>query len=211
MPFPRQASKPLTRLRKRPEQKRSKATFAVILEAAARILAAAGPEGLTTNRIATKAGVSVGSLYQYFPNKEAIARALMEREIDNAESVRPVILDDLETPLERRVEALVNWRIDARLRNAALADSLRKLADLVLGADERARFERYRRDRTWSTLRTWLAGQDRDVEAAAYLVDSILTSVVDSATERDEARLKLPSFRHEIAALLSRYLERPNS
>ncbi|WP_158915546.1 TetR/AcrR family transcriptional regulator [Caulobacter sp. S45] len=66
--------------RKSPAQARSAATVGVILEAAARILEERGFEAYTTNEIARRAGVGVGSLYQYFPRKEAITRALIQRE-----------------------------------------------------------------------------------------------------------------------------------
>jgi AcrR family transcriptional regulator len=67
--------------RKPPVQKRSKATVDDILSAAAQIFEAHGYAAGTTNRIAEKAGVSIGTLYQYFPSKEAIAVALLERHI----------------------------------------------------------------------------------------------------------------------------------
>ena len=63
--------------RKTPVQGRSKATCDAVLEAAARILVEEGRSALTTNRIAERAGVSVGSLYQYFPGKEAIVAELI--------------------------------------------------------------------------------------------------------------------------------------
>ncbi|WP_298223199.1 TetR/AcrR family transcriptional regulator [Acidocella sp.] len=66
--------------RKQATQARSARTVENILEAAARILEGLGFEGYTTNAIAAKAGVSIGSLYQYFPNKDAITIALIKRE-----------------------------------------------------------------------------------------------------------------------------------
>ena len=63
--------------RKMPGQARSQETVSVILEASARILESDGLRGFNTNAIAAKAGVSVGSLYQYFPNKDAIVLALI--------------------------------------------------------------------------------------------------------------------------------------
>lgn len=67
-------------VRKRPMQRRSAATVEAILEAGARILESGGLAGYTTNAIAERAGVSVGSLYQYFPNRDALTAALIERE-----------------------------------------------------------------------------------------------------------------------------------
>ncbi len=70
--------------RKIPSQGRSRAAVQAILEAAARILESADLERLTTNEIAEVAGVSTGTLYQYFPNKSAIITALVEREVLNS-------------------------------------------------------------------------------------------------------------------------------
>ncbi|MFH1134699.1 MAG: MGMT family protein [Pseudomonadota bacterium] len=67
--------------RKRPTQDRSRETVRAILEAAARVFGEKGLVGATTNRIAERAGVSIGTLYQYFPNKESIIHGLMEKHI----------------------------------------------------------------------------------------------------------------------------------
>jgi AcrR family transcriptional regulator len=66
--------------RKQPKQVRSSQTVAIIVEAAARILETMGHAAFTTNAVASRAGVSIGTLYQYFPNKEAILGALLARE-----------------------------------------------------------------------------------------------------------------------------------
>jgi AcrR family transcriptional regulator len=73
------ARKPEKKQRRAPTQARSRATVEAILEAAARIIRREGPEALTTNRIAEVAGVGVGSLYGYFPDKAAIQLALARR------------------------------------------------------------------------------------------------------------------------------------
>lgn len=69
---------------RKPVQRRSEATVDTILEAAAQIFRTCGAKGTTTNRIAERAGVSIGSIYQYFPNKEALLVALMERHIGSS-------------------------------------------------------------------------------------------------------------------------------
>jgi AcrR family transcriptional regulator len=70
--------------RKHPAQRRSRATVERILDSAARIFVERGYRGTTTNHIAADAGVSVGSLYQYFPNKDAMLVALEERHLEQA-------------------------------------------------------------------------------------------------------------------------------
>src|SRR5271168_2652544 len=71
------AVKNTLKARKAPAQERSRETVDVILEASARILESDGLRGFNTNAIAAKAGVSIGSLYQYFPNKDSIVLALI--------------------------------------------------------------------------------------------------------------------------------------
>jgi len=65
--------------RKEPAQERSRVTYDAIVAATARVLVKDGYDALTTNRVAREAGVSVGSLYQYFPGKEALVAAVMEQ------------------------------------------------------------------------------------------------------------------------------------
>lgn len=72
------ARRPRLKPRKTPAQTRSAATVAAILEAAARILETRGLEGFNTNAVAERAGVSVGSLYQYYPGKDALMAALIQ-------------------------------------------------------------------------------------------------------------------------------------
>ncbi|MGO8998766.1 MAG: TetR/AcrR family transcriptional regulator [Polyangiaceae bacterium] len=73
------APRPLTTPRKEPRQERARATVDAILSATAHVLVKEGYDRASTNRIALEAGVSVGSLYQYFPSKEALVAALIER------------------------------------------------------------------------------------------------------------------------------------
>src|SRR5262244_4119896 len=79
---PGMASRPLTNPRKQASQERSRATVDALIEATARLLVREGFDKASTNRIAQEAGVSIGSLYQYYPSKEALVAALLERHID---------------------------------------------------------------------------------------------------------------------------------
>lgn len=92
-----------TAVRKRPQQARSQITVDYILSAAARLLEQDGYDGTNTNRIAETAGISVGSLYQYFPSKDAIINELFEREHRR-------YLDSIDT---RLAEAAAGSREDA--------------------------------------------------------------------------------------------------
>ncbi|MBW4331476.1 TetR/AcrR family transcriptional regulator [Stakelama sp. CBK3Z-3] len=80
--------------RKNPVQARSKQTVETILEATARILEEEGGENLTTNHLARRAGFSIGTIYQYFPNREAIVLALIERQREATWRRIETVLDD---------------------------------------------------------------------------------------------------------------------
>ena len=120
--------------RKTARQARSAATTEVIVEAAARILETSGHAGFTTNAIAERAGVSVGSLYQYFPNKDAITRALIRRELGLLETAIMAIdvTDVAPAPLSRLIDAAVGQQ----LRRPALAQLLEAEEDRLEASDD---------------------------------------------------------------------------
>jgi AcrR family transcriptional regulator len=90
----RRADDPAHRLRKEPRQARSQATVDAILIAAAELYERLGYDRTTTDAVAERAGVSVGSLYQYFPTKDAILRKLVEQHIGSiVRALTPIILD----------------------------------------------------------------------------------------------------------------------
>ncbi len=135
-------------MRKSPTQVRAAQTVDAIVEAATQILQSAGEESLTTNRIAERAGVSIGSLYQYFSDKEAIVQAIAERERDKivaiiVKSLNEVDRADPENVLREVVRTLVGaFARRRRARRIVLMTMLRRWQDAPEkhGADEVARF-----------------------------------------------------------------------
>jgi|SRR3954470_12929346 AcrR family transcriptional regulator len=108
------ARRPLTNPRKQASQERSRATVDALIEATARILVKEGFDKASTNRIAQGAGVSVGSLYQYYPNKEALVAAVIDRHNRRLmEVVRGALAKVGARPLEQAVRTLVAVAIDA--------------------------------------------------------------------------------------------------
>ena len=108
--------RPRLTARKTPRQARAAATLEAILEATLQVLVAAGPARLTTTRVAERAGVSVGTMYQYFPNKQALLYAVTERYLDVvAGSVEQACLAQHGAPAGRMAEALVEAYWQAKI------------------------------------------------------------------------------------------------
>ena len=108
------ARKPLTKPRKHASQERSRATVDALVGATARILVKEGFDKASTNRIAEVAGGSVGSLYQYFPGKEALVVAVIDRHNqDIMQVVRNALAEVASLPLENGVRRLVTAAIEA--------------------------------------------------------------------------------------------------
>jgi AcrR family transcriptional regulator len=111
--------------RREPKQERSRQTVEAVLEAVQRVLKRHGVEAITTNRIAEAAGVSIGSLYQYFPDKQAIFTALYDRHVDDVRQViERTMLDCSSASLPDFARELME-----RLANLHVADA--ELHDIV--------------------------------------------------------------------------------
>jgi AcrR family transcriptional regulator len=201
-------AKAATELRKSPRQERAGATVEAIVEAAARILSEEGPRRLTTNRIARRAGVSVGSLYQYFPNKHAIVRALLERELARAAALRPALLDDATRPIAERMRAAVDWHFDMHAGDPRLSHALHALVEDSLPEAQRADLQALRAERTRRTIASALE-PGRDARVAAFVVEVGLDALVEATVRRHPEWIGSEAFRGEVAALLARYLSRP--
>ena len=119
--------------RKKPMQGRSTATVDAILEAAIRILRADGWGQLTTTRVAARAGVSVGSLYQYFPSREAIAAALVRRRTHQL--LEAVLASDLSGVVGRddAIQRLMSAFLTEKRRDLELSLALRDVLPDVRG------------------------------------------------------------------------------
>lgn len=132
------ADRPTARIssRKTPRQTRSTELVSAILEAAIQVLAQEGAQRFTTARVAEKAGVSVGSLYQYFPNKAAILFRLQSDEWRQTHAMLTDILGDAAQPPLARLRTLVRAFIRSECDEAAVRIALSDAAPLYRDAPE---------------------------------------------------------------------------
>ncbi|MDE1169335.1 MAG: TetR family transcriptional regulator [Pseudomonas sp.] len=122
--------------RKQPRQARSTELVAAILQAAIQVLAKEGATRFTTARVAEKAGVSIGSLYQYFPNKAAILFRLQSDEWLQTTQMLRRILEHLEQPPLDRLRALVHAFIRSECEEAQVRGALNDAAPLYRDAPQ---------------------------------------------------------------------------
>lgn len=112
-------------IRRRPQQRRARQTVEAILDAVVRILKREGFQAITTNRVAEVAGVSIGSLYQYFPDRAAIFAALHERHIEEIDRLFAAsFIEHAGSPLDQLIRALVDAMIEAHATDPELYDLL---------------------------------------------------------------------------------------
>lgn len=117
--------KPSLSPRKPPVQRRSQETLKVIHEASIQVLLSHGIHGLTTTRVAERAGVSVGSVYQYYPNKQALLAAVLQQHLDDViGQIEAVCHSHRARTAADMAHALVNTFIDAKLARPDVSQAL---------------------------------------------------------------------------------------
>lgn len=121
--------------RKSPVQARSAASVEAILKATIQVLLKVGKERLTTTRVAARAGVSVGTLYQYFPNKSALLRAALQRHMDEVGSaIEAVCREQAGSSPETMATALVTAFLEAKMKDAKTSVALYSVSSDIDGA-----------------------------------------------------------------------------
>lgn len=203
-----------TKARKTPRQARSGRTVGAILDAGAQVFVRRGYDGTTTARIAERAGVSVGSLYQYFPNKDAVLLALAERHVGESHATLGRALDELEAraapTLDEIVRALVRALIEAHAASPALhrllSDHVPRLSRLESAKDasDRALLARVAA-LIGRTPRARAVGATAAIALVAHTLESLAHWYVLDAPALG---LEAPAFVDEVTALACGYLSR---
>jgi len=196
--------------RKQPLQKRAEATYEAIMRATARILVKRGYDKTTTNHIAEGAGVSVGSLYQYFPNKEAIVAALLDEHLaETQEFLRRGTANALGQPLEEAARGLIQGLLDAHRVDPDLhrvfVEQLPRIAT----------FERIHllEQETLALVRAYIEvrlpelAKKRKVDIVAFVIVHSVEAVSHAAVLFRRDLLEDPAFVDEVVRLVVRYAE----
>jgi len=203
--------KPRIAARKAPRQARSAQLVADILEAAVRVLAEDGAHRFTTARVAERAGVSIGSLYQYFPNKAAILFRLQSDEWTETGALMRGILEDRSVSPRERLRLLVHAFVQSECEEAEMRIALDDAAPYYRGAPEAA----VPRVRGHAVMRTFmveaLPGCGEEVrEIAGNLVMMTLADAGKRLSEDAALTGRIGIYSDALADMFETYIERLN-
>ncbi|MGW4528093.1 TetR/AcrR family transcriptional regulator [Amycolatopsis sp. NPDC004378] len=194
--------------RKQPRQVRAELTRQRILTAAAHVFGEHGYAAGTTNRIAERAGISIGSLYQYFPNKDAILAELLVRHLDNGAAIAErVQREELPGPIEEIFRRFVRGAIESHLDEPRLLRVLLEQAPKSTDVLEKVellkkRLVAYLRDLLDDHPEVRVA----DTETAARLIVTTVELVVHQLVA-DHEPVDFGKLENELVAMVTRYVK----
>ncbi len=196
--------------RKEPKQQRSKETVDVILAATARVLVKEGFDRASTNRIAEAAGVSIGSLYQYFPSKEALVAALIERHMEGMTANLAAQMAEVSSePLPAAVRRMVTYMLDAHAVDPALHHVLNEQVPRVGRLHKLHELEEHMRRLTRAYLEAIRpAVRPRDLDVASFIAVQAIEALCHAATAPHAAPFDRALLVDEVTDLIVRYLAR---
>src|SRR5262245_56547864 len=193
--------------RRRPKQRRAQQTVDAVLDAVVRVLKREGLSAVTTNRIAEVAGVSIGSVYQYFPDKQAIFIALHQRHIDQIDRmVKSKLVEHADSSLDDLMRAMIEGMIDAHSADPELyqllatevphrAEGTRDFAVRLHGAFRLALSSRAHELRKGS-----------DLDKLVFVVTHMVESLSHGALFRRPPRLSFAAAKTEVVRAVLAYL-----
>lgn len=195
-------------LRKQPQQARSADLVAAILEAAVQVLAKEGAQRFTTARVAEKAGVSVGSIYQYFPNKAAILFRLQSDEWRQTTDLLRSILEDRRSPPPERLRTLVHAFLRSECEEAAMRMALADAAPLYRNAPEAREVKESGHRTVEIFMREALPeASDTTRALAGGLITATLSAVGKQFSETPRTPAEIEAYADAMADLVCAYLK----
>lgn len=202
------AAQPALHPRKTPVQARSAATVDAILEATIQVLLALGKENLTTTAVAHRAGVSVGTLYQYFPNKRALLQASLKRHMEDVgQSITQACEQHRNASLIQMADALIQSYLAAKMRSVKTSAALYAISSDIEGmAIAKAAGTRSLRaiSELFATAKEPLT---KDPELIASVVVSALNGISRRVLESKLPEREIIPLRQELIVLVHAYLQ----
>ncbi len=179
-----------------------------ILEATIQVLLNAGKERLTTTKVAMRAGVSVGTLYQYFPNKSALLQAALRRHMDEVtEAVERVCREQKGNTLQQMATALITAFLTAKMRDAKTSVALYSISSDVDGAKIVQQVGVQCNKAIVGMLKTASEPLDRDPQLVASMLQGAMVGVSRRLLESSAPEKQFDTLRLELIFFACAYLE----
>ena len=193
--------------RKKPQQARSNELVAAILEAALQVLAREGAQRFTTTRVAERAGVSVGSIYQYFPNKASILFRLQSDEWRQTTALLREMLEDTGHTPAQRLRRLVHAFVKSECDEAEMRVALDDAAPLYRDAPEAQEARKASAGTLAKFMREVLPGVAKPRrDLAAALIKSTLSTVGKDFSESPRTAKEIATYSDAMADMFCAYL-----
>ncbi len=197
----------LLKARKQPRQSRAQATVDAILEATIQVLLTDGLQRLTTTRVAERAGVSVGTMYQYFPQKQALLFALLSRHMEKtAEAIAAACDRCRGATVAVIAETLVADFLDAKTMDMKAARLLHAVALEIATEALLTPFARRNQTAIRDLLESAADARFDDPDAVAFALRATLSGTARAATHPDARRFDMTSLRRELQIMAHAYL-----
>jgi AcrR family transcriptional regulator len=194
--------------RKMPVQARSAVTVAAVLEATVQVLLEVGKEQLTTTRVAYRAGVSVGTLYQYFPNKSALLQAALKRHLETVmNAVEDVCRQQRGKTLSQMAIALVHAFLEAKMKDVKTSTALYFASSDMDGVKIARRNAVRMNQAIVAMLETSSEGLSTNPELVASMVQGAMVGVSRRLLESGTPEKHLGAVQQELVLLICTYLE----
>jgi len=194
--------------RKSPVQARSVASVDAILKATIQVLLRLGKERLTTTNVALRAGVSVGTLYQYFPNKKALLQAALKRHLtDVAEAVEQVCEEQEGRTPRQMATAVITAYLDAKMKVAKTSSALYSVSSDVDGAKIVQQITTRFHKALVEMLRTASDPLATDPQLVASILLASMGGVVRILLESNNPEEQVDTLREELIFAACAYLD----
>ncbi len=194
--------------RKSPVQARSAASVDAILEATIQVLLSSGKEHLTTTRVAARAGVSIGTLYQYFPNKSALLQGALRRHLESLmDAVEQVCREQRGKPLLEMANALVEAYLQAKMQDAKTSVALYAVSSDVDGATISRQVGERANLAIAELLATAPEQPKKDLQLMASVLQGALAGVSRRLLESHAPERELGAVRQELITLACAYVQ----
>jgi AcrR family transcriptional regulator len=193
--------------RKSPVQARSVASVDAILEATIQVLLGVGKERLTTTKVALRAGVSVGTLYQYFPNKSALLQAALRRHlVEVTEAMEQVCREQKNNSVQQMATALINAFLGAKMRDAKTSVALYSVSSDVDGAKIVQQMAVRSNKAIVGMMATAREPLTRDPKLIASMLQSAMAGVSRRLLESEAPEKQFETLRQELIFFACAYM-----